>query len=410
MKKLWCALGAAALLAIGGCDQSPPSARSTLPPGIGDVEIVVRVVHGTLANHDMRRMLTVADAVYWRELIETEQESATEVQFVDGTKLTVGPDAKVNLDEFVYGGPPGTDRMVMTMTKGMSRFVTGSMDKAAYEIRAPGAIIGVRGTEFTLVVDPDDESTVCVVHQGEVELKRPDGGDVVILRPGEASKASTRSSGSITPAAPPSPEVVRTTETLRAVVDEAKEAKKASSTRERVTDAADPAQRLGRNDFGRDRLQELAQRLRMNGGRDEASGSDHGSVSHAVAKTTASGVSPIGAASAVKSSPGSAGEGDEASTVTSNEASATGASGTSATVTSTSTEATAASIAAAGTTATPHGSGTVTPTETSTTVNATPSPSSSESGNCTSGDCGGVSVPLTDTRRDQELSPTRTHS
>ena len=269
MRVLVHALGVIAALALAGCGEPKSSSRATLPPGIGDVEVVVRVVHGTLVNHDVRRVLAVSDDVYWHELIETEPESATEVEFVDGTRLTVGPAAKVNLDEFVYGGPPGTDRMVMTMTKGMSRFVTGSMDKAAYEIRAPGAIIGVRGTEFTLMVDPQEGTTLCLVHQGEVEIRRPGSGERVILQPGQASTASSRQDFGISPAAPSPPDLVRTTDRLRTVVNEAKAAQQAASAAlsNKAAEGSSARQRafLGTSPFGRDRLGELAERLRSTG-------------------------------------------------------------------------------------------------------------------------------------------------
>jgi len=263
------ALGVMMAFALAGCGEPESKGRAAHPPGIGDVAVVVRLVHGTLASHDVRRVLAVSDDVYWRELIETEQESATEVEFVDGTRLTVGPDAQVNLDEFVYGGPPGTDRMVMTMTKGMSRFVTGSMDKAAYEIRAPGAIIGVRGTEFTLMVDSKAGTTLCLVHQGEVEIRRPDGSERVIVQPGQASLASSREDLGISPAKPTPPDLMRSTEQLRTVVNEAKAAQQAASA-VHLKEAANgnlvtKFASLQSSPFGRDRLQVLAERLRSTG-------------------------------------------------------------------------------------------------------------------------------------------------
>lgn len=282
------ALGVMMAFALAGCGEPESKGHAAHPPGIGDVAVVVRLVHGTLASHDVRRVLAVSDDVYWRELIETEQESATEVEFVDGTRLTVGPDAQVNLDEFVYGGPPGTDRMVMTMTKGMSRFVTGSMDKAAYEIRAPGAIIGVRGTEFTIMVDPKAGTTLCLVHQGEVEIRRPDGSERVIVQPGQASLASSREDFGISPAKPTPPDLMRSTEQLRTVVNEAKAAQQAASA-VRSKEAADGNSvkkfaSLQSSPFGRDRLQDLAERLRSTSS-DHASASASGGEGHSTTST-----------------------------------------------------------------------------------------------------------------------------
>ena len=189
-----------AILSLGLLWSCGDGSRTAGPKGIGEVDVVVRMVRGTLINYDQARLLAVDDPVYWREQIETEKDSATQMEFADGTKLSVGPDARVILDEFVYGGPVGTDRMVLTVTKGISRFITGNMDKAAYEIRAPGAIIGVRGTDFTLVVDPDQGATTCLVHHGEVAFRRSDGGAPVIIKPGQASKIVAREATAIRPA------------------------------------------------------------------------------------------------------------------------------------------------------------------------------------------------------------------
>lgn len=307
------ALGVMMAFALAGCGEPESKGHAAHPPGIGDVAVVVRLVHGTLASHDVRRVLAVSDDVYWRELIETEQESATEVEFVDGTRLTVGPDAQVNLDEFVYGGPPGTDRMVMTMTKGMSRFVTGSMDKAAYEIRAPGAIIGVRGTEFTIMVDPKAGTTLCLVHQGEVEIRRPDGSERVIVQPGQASLASSREDFGISPAKPTPPDLMRSTEQLRTVVNEAKAAQHAANA-VRSKEAADENAvkkftSLQSSPFGRDRLQDLAERLRSTGADRASSGGTSGGEGHSVVTPAAlpsnlAASIATNAAAAVQSDPG----------------------------------------------------------------------------------------------------------
>jgi hypothetical protein len=226
---------AAGLLSVGllaSCDDMAPSGG---PSGIGEVDIAVQVVRGTLANHRTSRLLVAEDAVYWRELIETEHDSAAELQFVDGTMLSVGPEARVVLDEFVYGGPAGTNRMVLTVTKGISRFITGRMNKAAYEIRAPGAIIGVRGTDFTLYVDPEQGTTTVFVNHGEVAFKRSDGiGDAVILRPGEASRVVAREPAAITPPSPPPADITRSADRMQGLIREARLTREAARPTEKA--------------------------------------------------------------------------------------------------------------------------------------------------------------------------------
>ena len=74
--------------------------------GVGGVADIVNVAWGTVAP-EPREEIEFEDDVYMNELIETDDESAVEIKFSDGSKLTVGENAKVVID--AYGG---IDRMV----------------------------------------------------------------------------------------------------------------------------------------------------------------------------------------------------------------------------------------------------------------------------------------------------------
>ncbi|MFO1153528.1 MAG: FecR domain-containing protein [Rhodospirillales bacterium] len=305
-----------AVLSLGLLWSCGDGSRSSGPKGIGEVDVVVRVVRGTLANYDQARLLAVDDAVYWHEQIDTERDSATQMEFADGTRLTVGPDARVMLDEFVYGGPVGTDRMVLTVTKGISRFITGNMEKAAYEIRAPGAIIGVRGTDFTLVVDPEQGTTTCLVHHGEVSFRRSDGGSPVIIKPGQASKVVSRDISPVSPPTAPAPEVLRDADRLQNVIREAsnsreqdRHSQEASAsqldTRDRRLSALQSPQDT------RDRLSDLAQQIRTGAGSESGGRGSSGSVTGGSSVGTAA---PAPAHTAVAPSPAPAATAPAAST------------------------------------------------------------------------------------------------
>jgi hypothetical protein len=60
----------------------------------------------------------------------------------------------VTLDQFVYAGEVGGQKMTINLAKGIFRFTTGALDKRAYEISTPTATTGVRGT----VLDIDSQS------------------------------------------------------------------------------------------------------------------------------------------------------------------------------------------------------------------------------------------------------------
>ena len=150
---------------------------------IGNTRVVVRTVIGTFEG-DLR-VLQLEDDVYHNELIETEEESATKLIFVDETTLTLGPESSVVLDSFVYDPDPSKAAFVMTATKGIFRFASGKLPKNAYRLHTPAATIGIRGTVLTLSVDPAKgergEAVVRIaLEEGEATVDDCQGGSLVL--------------------------------------------------------------------------------------------------------------------------------------------------------------------------------------------------------------------------------------
>lgn len=123
---------------------------------IGNTRVVVRTVIGTFEG-DLR-VLALEDDVYHNELIETEEESATKLTFLDETTLTLGPQSSVVLDRFVFDPDPTKGSLVMTATKGIFRFASGKLPKNAYRLHTPAATIGIRGTVLEFAIEPPDRA------------------------------------------------------------------------------------------------------------------------------------------------------------------------------------------------------------------------------------------------------------
>jgi ferric-dicitrate binding protein FerR (iron transport regulator) len=145
---------------------------------------VVRSVEGILAAS--LRPIALRDPVFWQESIKTGAESSARLTFLDDTTLSTGPGSQVKLDEFVYAGAAGTQKLVVSLSKGVMRFVSGKMDSDAYEVRTPGAIIGVRGTAFVVRVDADRRTEV-LVERGRVRVRDVDGGGEVTCGENQAT-------------------------------------------------------------------------------------------------------------------------------------------------------------------------------------------------------------------------------
>ena len=109
--------------------------------------------------------------------------------FVDGSTLTTGPNSTVRIDEFVYAGADPVNRVVVGITRGLLRFVTGSSPSDAYTIRTPSAMIGVRGTDFAVSVEADGQTRVHVL-RGQVTMTALSVFRVVV-REGQASRTGS---------------------------------------------------------------------------------------------------------------------------------------------------------------------------------------------------------------------------
>ena len=145
--------------------------------GVGGVADIVNVAWGTVAP-EPREEIEFEDDVYMNELIETDDESAVEIRFSDGSKLTVGENAKVVIDAYVYN-PSGDSSQAITLTKGAFRFLSGSIPKEKVSIKTPTVTIGIRGTELVFDVAEDGETEMSTV-AGEADATDGDGETLTV--------------------------------------------------------------------------------------------------------------------------------------------------------------------------------------------------------------------------------------
>jgi hypothetical protein len=166
---------AAATLALGA------NARAEAPDenGVGSVGDIVNVGWGTLAP-DPRDEIEFEDAVHMNELIETEDESAIVIHFSDGSKLTVGENAKVTIDKYVYDPAAKEGAQVVTLTKGAFRFLSGSIPKANVKLQTPTVTCGIRGTELVFDVAEDGETEMSTI-AGEADCTDGEGETLTVL-------------------------------------------------------------------------------------------------------------------------------------------------------------------------------------------------------------------------------------
>ena len=111
------------------------------------------------------RELKQGDFIYVNDEVITSNRSFAVVQFVDGAKVTVRPDSVMIVETYLYNGDEN-DAATLGLVSGGLRVITGAMAKSNpenYKVRTPVALMGVRGTEFSVMLCGDqvcDEETM----------------------------------------------------------------------------------------------------------------------------------------------------------------------------------------------------------------------------------------------------------
>lgn len=77
------------------------------------------------------------------------------------------------------------------LVKGFIRMVASRLFDANYSVKTPSAVLGVRGTDFSVTVSPDKSSDV-LVREGAVEVFNPSTRDTLLLEPGEGAGIRNR--------------------------------------------------------------------------------------------------------------------------------------------------------------------------------------------------------------------------
>jgi len=165
---------------------------ATMAQEIGAAQKVVRDVWGGGLAWRMKP----EQKLRFREHINVGKESGLDVRLADGTGLSVGENAEIRLDEFVYNPATNVVDGTIKFTKGAMRFV-GSKAQKNVTIEVPAGTVGIRGTAFNLLVDRTRFEIEVV--SGAVEIAI--AGARQTLAAGESATAD----GGAIRVAPPSP-------------------------------------------------------------------------------------------------------------------------------------------------------------------------------------------------------------
>ena len=82
---------------------------------------------------------------------------------------TLGEETELTIDEFIYDPNRQDGSFVSTVKTGTVKFITGKISKKNpdnLEVKVPAGTLGARGTEFVVLSETNNESTVVLLGPG----------------------------------------------------------------------------------------------------------------------------------------------------------------------------------------------------------------------------------------------------
>jgi hypothetical protein len=124
---------------------------------------------GEIINQDSKKLIT-GSKIYFGDTIIVKEQSNAQILLLDETAITVGEKSELTIDDFVYDPKSKVGKIVSNIKVGTVRIITGEISKQNpdnLKVNVPSGSIGARGTEFVVVTESDEKSTVVLLGPGK---------------------------------------------------------------------------------------------------------------------------------------------------------------------------------------------------------------------------------------------------
>jgi hypothetical protein len=133
------------------------------------------------------------DPIFLGDQVTTGSEGRLQIMLADETVFTIGPNAAMVIDNFVYDPSTSAGKVTASVLKGTFRFVTGKVAKrepSDMEVKLPVGSIGVRGTSVAGETD-GTRATVVLLGPGPDTNTGERVGRILVTGTGATGAATT---------------------------------------------------------------------------------------------------------------------------------------------------------------------------------------------------------------------------
>ena len=129
---------------------------------------VVGAAIGEIKNQN-NESLVDGSKIFFGDTIISKEKSNAQILFLDQTVLTLGEDTELTIDEFIYDPKSHEGSFISNVKSGTVKFITGQISKQNpdnLEVKVPSGVLGARGTEFIVLSENENKSTVVLLGPG----------------------------------------------------------------------------------------------------------------------------------------------------------------------------------------------------------------------------------------------------
>jgi len=98
----------------------------------------------------------VGAKIHSGDILETGPEGSLGVIFRDDSTLSMGPETRIVIDDFLFSPGEGQLSFVSKISKGTAAYLSGKISKLSpgtARVETPLAVLGIRGTRFLVEVE-----------------------------------------------------------------------------------------------------------------------------------------------------------------------------------------------------------------------------------------------------------------
>lgn len=139
-------------------------------------EYLVKSLRGNVTQEKSGKKIKENDELHFNDVISTSEKSFLQIVDAKGGKISIGPNSKVELIK-----EETQNISALAIIKGQVRatFQKNENNKYKFFIKSRSAALGVRGTDFHFIYNPENNVSTVLTYEGKVDFKENPTGESI---------------------------------------------------------------------------------------------------------------------------------------------------------------------------------------------------------------------------------------